>query len=373
MKINEYFKFSILIVIILASTYIYGCGKSPVASSSSSGGSSGSTSSSWESLAGGMDKPVNSIAFDKAGNLYAGGTFTKAGVITVSNIAKWDGTKWDPMIGGTNGTVNFVIGDDLGNVFVCGNFTSAGGVAVTNIARWKITSSWEALGDPGGEVTKMFLLGPNYYILVSGCRYVKKWDSATSAWVRATDDVDSPLYDIAVTSSGNIYAGGAMLSDMTGTLLNKIGYWNGTSWESMDSGADNYVNRVMLAGSTLYAGGVFKFVGSSSLEANKIAKWSGSSWEAMGTGLDNSILALCSDTSGNIYAGGMFNNAGSTEAKKIAKWDGARWAQVGDGFGATSDMNAVRSIAFNNSGKLYAAGDFVAAGGATVNYIAKLK
>ena len=354
----------LVIVALLA-----GCGQSPVASTS--GSSSGiSISSSWEALAGGMDNPVSSIAFDKDGVLYAGGSFVKAGGVSVNYIAKWDGSKWVSLAGGTNGVVNTIAADNLGNVYAGGNFTVAGGVSVKYFARWStLTATWDPIGDPGGQITKIFLVGPNIYVLVDGVRYVKKWDG--TAWQKEASDLDGPINDIAVSSTGIMYIGGAMLNDMTGTNLNKIAVWKGSSWEALAGGANDYVHRVMLSGSSLYAGGAFSSIGG--IPASRIARWSGSTWEAMGSGVDNSIYAFAADSSGKIYAGGMFNSAGGVEAKKLAKWDGTSWSEVGGGFDEKTDTNKVNCIAFDPSGKLYVAGDFYKAGGLTVNYIAKLK
>ena len=359
----------LVVILLICVAFLAGCGQSPVASTSG-GSSGGATAGSWEALAGGMDKPVSSIAFDKDGVLYAGGSFVKAGGVSVNYVTKWDGSKWVSLAGGTNGVVNTIAADNLGNVYAGGNFTVAGGVAVKNFARWStLTSTWDPIGDPGGQVTKIFLLGPHIYVIVDGANYIKKWDG--SAWQKEAGEFDSPVYDFAVSSTGTIYAGGAMLNDMTGTNLNKIAVWKGSSWEALAGGANDYVNRVMLSGSNLYAGGAFTSIGG--IPAAKIAKWTGSTWEAMGSGVDNSVYALTADAAGNIYAGGMFDNAGSVEAKKLAKWDGTSWSEVGGGFDEKTDSNKVNCIAFDSSGKLYVAGDFYKAGGLTVNYIAKLK
>ena len=51
----------------------------------------------WSALGGGMDGSVTAIAFDKSGNLYAGGTFVSAGGVTANSIAKWDGNNWSAL------------------------------------------------------------------------------------------------------------------------------------------------------------------------------------------------------------------------------------------------------------------------------------
>ena len=41
-----------------------------------------------------MNNPVEALALDNLGNLYAGGRFTSAGGVSANCIAKWDGSNW---------------------------------------------------------------------------------------------------------------------------------------------------------------------------------------------------------------------------------------------------------------------------------------
>jgi hypothetical protein len=95
-----------------------------------------------------------------------------------------------------------------------------------------------------------------------------------------------------------------------------------------------------------------------------IAKWDGVNWSAVGTGMDTSVFAL-GVYNGELYAGGLFTQAGGVTAKHIAKWDGTNWSAVGTGTDTT-----VRAFCVYN-GDLYVGGDFITAGGVTVNHIAK--
>src|SRR6185503_17875406 len=84
-------------------------------------------------------------------NLYAGGYFTTAGASPAKYIAKWDGSNWTPLGSGMQGgNAQFpgsvlalaVVGSDL---YAGGSFTNAGGILASNIAKWN-GSSWSALG-----------------------------------------------------------------------------------------------------------------------------------------------------------------------------------------------------------------------------------
>src|SRR6266705_3379424 len=81
-------------------------------------------------------------------NLYVGGTFTNAGGVLNTNIARYDGTNWYSLgTGPANGVNNQVYalafqGDDL---YVGGKFGLVGGASAFGIAKWS-GGSWSALG-----------------------------------------------------------------------------------------------------------------------------------------------------------------------------------------------------------------------------------
>lgn len=117
---------------------------------------------------------------------------------------------------------------------------------------------------------------------------------------------------------------------------------------------------------TIYAGGLFTDAGGSG--ADYIAQWDGTSWSVVGsaTAINGFVRTITHGPSGTIYAGGDFTNAGGVaNADYIAKWDGTSWS------GLSTGMNAfVNVIAFAPSGVLYAAGNFTTAGGVAANRLA---
>jgi hypothetical protein len=48
-------------------------------------------------------------------------------------------------------------------------------------------------------------------------------------------------------------------------------------------------------------------------------------------GTNGPVHAIVFDSSGNLYAGGLFTQAGGIAANHIAKWDGTRWSPLGPG------------------------------------------
>src|SRR5262245_7961606 len=104
--------------------------------------------SSWSALGTGMNGLVLALAeFDDGSGpaLYAGGTFNQAGGVPAFRVARWDGTSWSPVGSGLTGLVNALcVYDDGGGpaLYAGGTFTTVGG---SRIARWDGTS-WSALG-----------------------------------------------------------------------------------------------------------------------------------------------------------------------------------------------------------------------------------
>jgi len=136
-------------------------------------------------------------------------------------------------------------------------------------------------------------------------------------------------------------------------------------WSDLDSGMNNGVNALAVDGSgNLYAGGLFTNAGGTA--ANYIAKWNGSSWSTLGSGMNAGVNSLVVDSFGNLYAGGLFTNAGGTAANYIAKWNGSSWNALGSGMNA-----AVNALAVDKSGNLFAGGYFITAGQVAPYYIAK--
>jgi hypothetical protein len=110
--------------------------------------------SAWSPLGSGLQAwgaagEAFAIAPLPNGGLIAGGSFTTAGGLPASNIARWNGTSWSPLGAGTNALVRTVHVLPNGDVIAAGEFTQAGGVPVGGIARWNGTA-WSAVGGHTG-------------------------------------------------------------------------------------------------------------------------------------------------------------------------------------------------------------------------------
>ncbi len=313
---------------------------------------------------------VYALAFDEAGSLYAGGKFTIGG----QNLARWDGSNWSS-IGAANGAVRALVADGS-TLYAAGEFTTIGGVSANRVARWD-GSTWSPLA-AGFQYTVYGLTQANGSLYaVGGSGTVARWDGA--AWATVGGALAKP--DGAVKAirwhGDKLYIGGAFNS-VGGVTSRGIAAWNGTAWESLEAGVKIGTNKEVFAlGSSpageLLAGGDFTQIGSA--RANYIAGWTGTAWRKLGadTTVNGPVKAIALDGT-NVYVGGDFTEAGGQPAAQVAMWDGAAWHPLGAGLpGRTSGSSpneGVKALAFFQS-QLYAGGDFQTANGAPSSFIAR--
>jgi hypothetical protein len=176
--------------------------------------------------------------------------------------------------------------------------------------------------------------------------------------------------------NGELIAGGEF-STADRVSASCVARWDGSSWNSLDSGLDS--NAVIFAltvyNGELVAGGHFTAVGE--VAANFIARWDGTSWNALGSGMAIDfkfaapLVAALTVFDGELIAGGFFTSAGGVGAAGIARWDGTSWHPLGSGmadfkFAAPS----VRALMVHH-GELIAGGNFDTAGGVSAKNIAR--
>jgi len=338
----------------------------------------GSCSRSWLPMFGeqpDIDFDVLALAVYDDGSgpeLYAAGSFSRAGALFVNNIAKWDGEHWSPLgtnffTNGVNGTARALAVHDDGSgpaLFVAGDFSQAGGMAATRIARWN--GSWSVLnGGPSGRVYSLAVYddgaGPDLYaaggfVNAGGIpvHSVGRWDG--SSWSSLGTGLDPNLftnaYALAAFDDGSgpaLFVGGSF-STAGGVPASNIARWNGTSWSAVGAGADGTVLALAAfddgSGPALHAGGDFTNAGGS--PASHVAKWDGATWSALGGGVDDTVLALAAHDDGGgaaLYAGGFFTLADGVSAPYVARWDGSGWSAPG-----TWDSEPIRALAVYDDG-----------------------
>jgi hypothetical protein len=228
---------------------------------------------------------VDALAFDAAGNLYAGGAFAQmGGVANTLRIAKWNGSTWSAMGTGANNTVIDLLVNLSGEIIAGGVFTSMSGVANTaGVAQWNGSAWSEMAGGVAAGNVEILALNPN----------------------------------------GTVYAGGTFTT-IGGTSANRIASWDGSAWSAMGTGANNTVKAIAVSSSGIvYAGGLFTTMGG--ISAARIAQWNGITWSVMGGGSSSDVLAIAVGPDGIVWASGNFI---STSSILFSRWNGSTWVDA---------------------------------------------
>ena len=89
-------------------------------------------------------------------------------------------------------------------------------------------------------------------------------------------------------------------------------------------------------------------------------------WSALGSGLSGTPRALATMPNGDIIAAGEFLAAGGAPANRIARWDGAAWSPLGQGL-----SGPVWALEPLPNGELLVGGDFLNAGGIWSPFLAR--
>jgi hypothetical protein len=243
--------------------------------------------STWSALGTGLNGPCRVLKFDKNKiNLYVGGVFSEAGIISANKISRWNiqTSTWSSLGSGLS-SATFSIVYDLevhpvsGDIYAIGLFSKAGSISVNNIAKWDIrTSTWSALGS--GLNAKVYCLTFDsifYNLYVGGyfdkvgeiyANNIAKWDG--TSWSALGTGLGTGLGNglenclvLKSDSFGNIYAGG-YFKQAGGISANKIAKWDGKNWHVFSSGLNDagYCNALALNSiGNLYIGGNFTQAG----------------------------------------------------------------------------------------------------------------
>ncbi|MDM8539796.1 GEVED domain-containing protein [Desulfococcaceae bacterium HSG9] len=132
----------------------------------------------WSNI-GNMGATVVALAFDKAGNLYAGGTFTSVTVdttvVTTEHIAKMNPAgAWSNEMGGTDNIVNALAYGNGGDLCVGGAFNTVNSDSLNaeGLAQWNETDFGDAPDGVGGFTYPTLLANNGARHLISGNVYL---------------------------------------------------------------------------------------------------------------------------------------------------------------------------------------------------------
>lgn len=328
---------------------------------------------SWSALGSGLNGNCFALVMDGLGNLYAGGTFTSAGGVPASRIAKWDGTSWSALGLGVNNAVNALIIDNNGHLIAAGDFTTAGGMAANRIARWD-GMSWSPLGSGLNNGAVALAKHPNGDIYVGGLfgtaggvtvNFIARWNGFS--WSALGPGLGAfYCFAIAIDGMGNVYAGGDFTNIGGNNNMSRIAMWNGSSWSPLGTGFNAACNAIAIdQNGIVYAAGWFTTAGG--IPASRVAKWNGSFWSALGAGLSDFSTSIVFDQNNNPIVAGRAFSSGGQFVGYLTIWNGSTWMPFAGGANATCE-----EIYQDQGGNIYVGGYFTQVGGSTAaNRIAK--
>jgi len=330
--------------------------------------------------------------------LIAGGSFERAGSVTASRVARWDGELWHELGAGLSSLGDrvyalAVFDDGSGPALYAGGGPVFGpGGSSNHIARWD-GAAWVQVGQGlNGTVRAMAVYddgdGPDLYVAGSFtqaggrlAKHIARWDGAewSTVGVGIGEGFDRPVYALEVFDDGSgpaLYAGGNFRV-AGGTAGRRLARWDGVAWSPVKEGpgADDDVFALeaydLGEGPRLFAGGDFLTI--DGMPANRVAQWDGTQWSPVGVGVLRDVNALIGFDDGTgpaLYAAGRFRRLGDDrESLHIARWDGSDWSTLGTGLDYEAEALAVHD---DGSGPaLYAGGVFSSAGGAASTGIAR--
>jgi len=239
-----------------------------------------------------------------------------------------------------------------------------------------------AVFDDGNGDGPALYAGGDWYLDGTSVRDLAKWNG--SFWLPLPGPPLTEVRALAVFDDGSgdgpaLYVGGAFDGAVGGKGPN-IWRWDGTDWSVVGDGLNHHVNALTVfddgsgSGAALYAGG--EFTSADGFQTNHIARWNGATWSSLGDGMDDTVRALAVYDDGRgggpaMYAAGDFLIAGGEPANRIARWDGREWTPLGSGLNGIARAMTVYDDAQGGGPALYAGGAFVVAGGTPANRIAR--
>ncbi|GEM_PF-2200272 len=183
----------------------------------------------------------------------------------------------------------------------------------------------------------------------------------------------SVLACVVCFATDSVFCQQIQSSSLPGTRSSAILAPGDEKWDDRfcDIGADYTVWKVLAVGSDVYIGGEFTTIGGAPM--NHITKWNGRSYSSLGTGLTVTFPGMTIAPTpmemiqhgSDLYVCGNFMLAGGDTVNGIAKWSGGHWYPLGSGADAV-----VVTIAIDGN-YLYAGGDFRTIGGIAAHGIAR--
>lgn len=338
----------------------------------------------WSALGRGVDGGVFALTFAADGTLYVGGSFKQADGLSATGIAAWQGTQWMPVGGGVSGsksaetTVYALAVTTEGALYAGGSFTMAGNLAATKIARWQ-TGRWSAMGEGQGmngpikalgvdSNNRLFAAGEFTQAGATAAQGVARWDGV--CWHALAsgiplDPLSDTIQQMVIDSKDQLYVAGSFIF-AGGVRANGLAQWDGKQWSGLTAGLTGLrtVHALALdAQDNLYSAETYM---PNFTFQRRVVKWDGSQWTTISDNLAFPLDALHVADDGTLYAAGDFRPSGaSTPDQRVVKWDGSQWVTVGQ-------FNwAIHTLLSAGPNTLYAGGQFDQVNGITSKHMAQ--
>lgn len=157
---------------------------------------------------------------------------------------------------------------------------------------------------------KILYLGSNYLYIArtnslggENINYAGRWDGSANAHEAIDDGVGS--FSVAICSvpnTDNVYVSGSFVQAGGSVTVNKIAYYNGTSWDDLN-GATLFTNNVTSLAYDNLHGILYAGSHQTSTTTNRIGKWNGTSWTGIAEATVNTYTKMSVDADGNLYLG----------------------------------------------------------------------
>ena len=337
----------------------------------------------WKGLGQGMDGFVNTI-IEHQGELYAGGSFTRAGGTPARGIAKWDGLRWFSLASGVGNFISTMTISD-GEVYVGGEFDQPGKGRGTRLARLN-GATWTLI--PGEFLGSIFTVeSKDGYIYVGGSfsgigskriENAARYNTETGEWT-GLGEKEGPSKEFGksyVSAIGfqndRVFVGGDF-SSAGETAARNIASWDPATdtWGTVGGGINGQVFGIEALGDDLYVGGRFLGAGAvADLNERNIARWDGSEWHDLDSGTSEVIWTM-GQYGDDLIVGGDFDSAGSVATNYLARWNttSGGWDNVSGGV-AKDFLPTVNAIVTNGS-LLYVGGFFDSIAGEPARNVAR--
>jgi len=328
-----------------------------------------------------------------SGAVYAGGYFSNIGGQPRTNLARLadsTGAALSGWIPGVNSIVEDIAIDAGGNVYVVGDFSVINSWIVDGIARLSgidasVDLSWNPKAD--STVYSIDLDGSGDVRVGGGFVNVDSQpaggfaliDSNATTIAAATTDSPGYAYTVLRQSDGGLIVGGDFWKAGATPRNNLLRIrpdgtldpdWN-PSPQSFQF--DAVFGLAADASDHVYVGGTFNTIGGQARTglARLEGHGSGAADATWNPEVQGSVLTVAIDESGYIYAGGQFTNAGRQSRSNIARLSPSGAGDADATWNPSADER-VFCIDFDLAGEVFAGGFFTNIGGQPQKYLARL-